>query len=179
MEAEPSPARPREPRGAARAAPRSFPDPPQRILLVSIASPIYPDVIQTAINLASPEHAKITVLGLARVFGTAFGLPNPMLQPTRREWDAQRGHVDEAAKILRRKGFDVRVALARARNAPKMIARWGTAKNFHAIVVADPDRPRWRRTIEGDLAHDIERRCGIPVHAVPVPAPSHRRSWAG
>src|SRR6266571_4592059 len=68
----------------------------------------------------------------------------------------------------------VRVAISKSRNAPKMIARWAKAKNFHAIVVPDPERPRWRRTIEGDLAREIERRSGIPVHAVSVPSTSRR-----
>ena len=35
------------------------------------------------------------------------------------------------------------------------------------------------RWIEGDLRHEIERRCAVPVHAVPVPAPSHRSTRAG
>ncbi len=167
-------------RGAVRAAPRTVPDPPRRILLVSNGTPIGPDVLRAAIELGTPEHAKFTVLGIARVYGTAFGLPNPGLQPTRREWEELRTYVNDAADVLRRKGFEVRVATARARNAPKIIGRWVTSKSFHAVVVPDPDRPRWRRTIEGDLAAEIRRRAGVPVHAVPVPAPppSHRSAGA-
>ncbi len=173
------PSRQRKLRGAAKAAPRSVPDPPRRILLVSNATPIDAGVLRTVVELGSPERAKITVLGIARVYGTAFGLPNPGLRPTSGEWDAQRAYVEDAAKALRKEGFDVRTALARARNAPKVINRWVVARNFHAVVIPDPDRPRWRRTIEGDLKHEIERRCGIPVHAVPVPATSHRRTGTG
>jgi K+-sensing histidine kinase KdpD len=85
------------------------------------------------------------------------------------EWEAQRTVVNDGANLLRSRGFEVRVAAAKSRNAPKMIARWGRAKNFHAIVLADPDRSTWRRRIEGDLTREIVRRCGIPVHAIPVP----------
>lgn len=172
MAAEPA-ERPRKRKGgwAATAAPRPLPDPPRRVLLASTGTPFTPSVIGHAVGLATPERAKITVLSIARVWGTSLGLPHPGLQPTAAEWEEQRRIVNDAARILRRKGFEVRVQVARSRNAPKMIARWGKAKHFHAIVVADPERPRWRKAIEGDLAREIERRSGIPVHLVPT-APS-------
>jgi len=162
-------------RGAAAAAPRRVPDPPRRVLLATVGKPLDREVIARAIALATPEHAKITVLGIARVYGTSLGLPHPGLQPNRFEWEELRRSVEEAADALRGRGFEVRVALSRSRNAAKMIARWAVAKNFHAIVVPDPVRPGWRRAIEGNLAHEIGRRCGVPVHVVPV-APSGGRA---
>ena len=127
-----------------------------------------------AIELATPEHAKVTVLSIAKVYGTSLGIPHPGLQPTKAEWQAQRDIAEEAAETLRRKGFEVRVQVSRSRNAYKMIARWAKAKNFHAIVVADPERPKWRRLLEGDVRKEINRRCDVPIYAVPVPATSHR-----
>jgi K+-sensing histidine kinase KdpD len=129
-------------------------------------------VIRRTVALATPEHAKITVLGIARIFGTALGLPHPGLRPTKLEWDDQRTVVQDAAEELRRRGFDVLLASAMARNAPKLISRWVRAKNFHAVVIPDPERPAWRRRIEGELDREIGRRAHVPVHAVPVPAPS-------
>ena len=164
-------------RGAARATPREIVDPPRRILLVSIGGAACPKaVIRRVVELAKPEHAKITVLGIARVYGTSLGLPHPGLKPTMGEWEEQRNVVNDAADLLRSRGFEVRVAAAKSRNAPKMIAKWGKARNFHAIVLADPERSKWRRRIEGDLTHEIERRCGVPVHAVPTPPLDHRRA---
>jgi nucleotide-binding universal stress UspA family protein len=154
------------------------PDPPRRVLVASPASPLPPEVLAKAVELASPEHARITVLGIARIFGTSLGLPHPGLQPTAGEWEEERAIVNEAADELRRRGFEVRVAFSRSRNAPKMIARWARAKNFHAIVVPDPERPRWRRAIEGDLTREIARRCNARVHAVPLPPVSHGRPRA-
>ena len=176
-----SAARPRKApvREAARAAPRPPPDPPRRVLLASTGTPFATEAVTRTIELATPEHATITVLSIAKIFGTSLGIPHPGLQPTPKEWQAQRDIVEAAATVLRREGFEVRVQVARSRNAPKMIARWANAKNFHAIVVADPERPAWRRFVEGDLKHEIERRCAIPVHAVAVPAPSHRSARAG
>ena len=164
-------------RGAAKAAPRTFSDPPKRILLVSLAGAPFPaEVIRRTVKLAKPEHAKITVLGIARVYGTSLGLPHPGLKPTMGEWEEQRNVVNDAADLLRSKGFEVRVAAAKSRNAPKMIAKWGKARNFHAIVLADPERSKLRRRIEGDLTHEIERRCGVRVYAVPTPPLDHRRA---
>ena len=159
---------PRKLRGAAPAAPR-FPDPPRRVLLASTGVPFTREVIARTVELAAPEHAKITVLSIARVYGTSLGFPHPGLKPNRIELEQQKKIVHDAAKILRRKGFEVRVGLSKARNAPKMIAKWASARRFHAIVVPDPERPSWRRVVEGDLANEIQRRCEIPVHAVPVP----------
>jgi hypothetical protein len=153
--------------GGRESGPRRIPDPakgPGRLP----AAPLPAEVLARVVELATPEHAKITVLGVARVYGTSLGLPHPGLRPTHLEWDDLRGYVDTAAEILRAEGFEVRVALSRSRNAPKMIAAWVRAKNFHAVVVPDPPRARWRQVIEGDLAHEIERRCGVPVHAVEV-----------
>lgn len=162
-------------RGAARAAPRLVPDPPRRILLVSVAaSAITPEVIRQTVALATPEHAKITVLGIARVFGTALGLPHPGLKPTPLEWEEQRKITQDAADELRLRGFDVLLAMARARNAPKLIGRWVRAKRFHAVVIPDPERPGWRRWIEGELTKEVGRYAKVPVHAVPTPGVSHR-----
>jgi K+-sensing histidine kinase KdpD len=160
--------------GAAKAAPRILPDPPRRILLASTGAPFEKQVLARTIELATPEHAKITILSIARVFGTSLGIPHPGLQPTAGEWQVQRDLVDDAAEVLRRKGFEVRMQVARSRNAPKMIARWATARHVHAIVVADPQIAAWRKFLEGDVKRAIFRRCQIPVHAVTVPADSHR-----
>jgi nucleotide-binding universal stress UspA family protein len=153
-------------RGAAKAAPRVIPNPPTRVLLASTGVPFSHDAIERAMAVASWGHAKITVLSIARVHGTSFGFPNPGLQPNRLEIAEQHKIIEDAAAILRRKGFEVRVAMSKSRNAPKMIARWGNAKNFHAIVVCDPARPAWRRKLEGDVAREIGRRCPVPVYTV-------------
>ena len=171
MGVDPSPSRSRwQFRGAKKPAPRTYPDPPRRILLVSPSVPLTSGTLERAVDLARPEHAKITVLGIAKVFGTSLGLPHPGLQPTRTEWEQQRKIVEDAADELRRQGFDVRIAQSRARNIPKMIARWGRAKSFHAIVVPEAERPPWRRMLEGDIATQIGRRSDIPVHVVSIPS---------
>ena len=157
--------------GAGKPAPRTYPDPPRRVLLVSPSLPLPREAIEKTVALATPEHARITVLGIAKIYGTSLGLPHPGLQPTHTEWDLNREIVNDAADQLRSRGFEVRVGFSRSRNIPKMIAKWGIAKNFHAIVVPDPPRPNWRRAVEGDLVREIGRRCAIPVHTVVVASP--------
>ena len=130
-----------------------------------------PELVERTIELARPEHAKITVLGIAKIYGTSLGLPHPGLQPNRIEWQIVRDGVEGAADELRSYGFEVRVGLTRARNVAKMVAKWVLARNFHAVVVSAPEKPRWRAFMEGDLAREITRRCGVPVHAVPVAEP--------
>ena len=167
-----TPRPPRIGRGAAKVAPRRIPDPPGRVLLVTVARAPEPELVERTLELAGPEHAKITVLGVAKIYGTSLGLPHPGLQPNRVEWQILRDGVEGAADELRAHGFEVRVGLTRARNAPKMVAKWVRARNFHAVVVSAPEKPRWRALVEGDLAREITRRCGVPVHAVPVTSPS-------
>ncbi|MEP6973730.1 MAG: universal stress protein, partial [Actinomycetota bacterium] len=145
---------------------RTVPNPPQRVLLASTGVPFSHDAIRRTIALATPGHAKITILSIARIHGTSFGFPNPGLQPNRLEIKEQHDIIEDAAAILRDRGFEVRVAMSKSRNAAKMIARWGNAKNFHAIVVCDAPKAAWRRKIEGDLTREIGRRCSVPVYAV-------------
>ena len=138
---------------------------------MTVAHAPEPELVQRTLELAGPEHAKITVLGVAKIYGTSLGLPHPGLQPNRIEWQIVRDGVEEAADELRAHGFEVRVGLTRARNIPKMVAKWVQARNFHAVVVSAPDKPRWRALVEGDLAREITRRSGVPVQAVPVASP--------
>lgn len=166
-----------ERRGTDReAAQASKPQAARRILLASTGSPFDEKVIGRALELAAPEGAKVTVLSVARVWGTSLGLPHPGLQPTPLEWEAQREIVTRASKIIRRRGLPVTVKLIRARNAPKQIARWAEHLRSQAIVMADPELPGWRRIVEGTAWRDVARRTRIPVHAVPT-APDVRPSW--
>jgi nucleotide-binding universal stress UspA family protein len=152
-------------------APPRTPDPPKRVLLATDGAPFTDEVLNRVLELAAPEHAKITVVCVAKVFGTSLGLPHPGLQPNRVELEMYRTMTNDAADALRAHGFEVRVAMSKSRNANKMIARWATAKNFHAVVVPDPVRPNWRRRLEGDPTTEIHRRSGVPVYAVPVTSP--------
>ena len=166
----------REAGGAGAGRVRPLPDPPRRVLLALDGTPVPDAVLDKTVELATPEHASITVVSVAKIYGTSLGLPHPGLQPNRYEVAQHRAVAEAAAEALRAHGFTVRVEISKSRNHAKMVARWATAKRFHAVVVADPERPAWRRMLEGDIANEIERRCHVPVHAVPVPSSERPRT---
>jgi hypothetical protein len=160
---------PRRRRGGTKVPSRHIPDPPSRILVATPALALGDEVFARVRELAAPD-ATVLVLAVAKVFGTSLGIPHPGLQPTKREWEDLRAIADGAAARFRAEGFETKVALSRSRNAPKMIARWAEARRIHAIIVPDPERPRVRRMIEGDVAKEIGRKTVAPVHAVSVPS---------
>ena len=90
-------------RGLSAAAPVAEPTPGQarfrRILLASEGRPIPPAAVARVVELAEPG-ANVHVFTIARIHGTAFGMPSPGLFPTKKEWAAQRDIVrqdDQAA----------------------------------------------------------------------------------
>ena len=58
------------------------------------------------LELARRSNASVYVPSIARVHGVAFGLPNPGLLPTKREWDEQREMVGKVVKRIKRKGIE-------------------------------------------------------------------------
>ncbi len=137
----------------------------KRILLASEGRPFSEAVIARTLELARRSGASVHVLSIARVHGVSFGLPNPGLLPTKREWDEQRANVRTAVKRLRRKGIDADGHVLGTRNATKRIVGKAASEGCDAIVMtADPDRSRWL----GDMIwtqepQRVRRKAGLPV----------------
>jgi nucleotide-binding universal stress UspA family protein len=157
---------------AARAATRVSEAPAQgpfeRILLASEGRAI-PDVaIARVAELASRSGASVHVFSVARVHGVSFGLPNPGLLPTKREWAEQREIVAKAVKRLKRKGLETSGHVLGTRKATKAICSEATRQGCEAIVMAaDPDKNR----IVGDMLwtqepQRVRRRARVPVFLV-------------
>jgi nucleotide-binding universal stress UspA family protein len=110
----------------------------------------------------------VHVLSIARVHGVSFGLPNPGLLPTRREWQEQRDIVAKAVRRLRRRGLEARGHVVGTRKATKRIMQEAEQESCEAIVMAaDPDRNR----IIADLMwtqepQRVARRAKLPVFLV-------------
>ncbi len=150
---------------------RRNPEPPaeagrfERILLASEGRPFTDAVIQRTIELARPAGASVRVFSIARVHGVAFGLPNPGLLPTKREWEEQRKIVDRAVKRLERKGIDADGHVVGTRKSTKRILQEADLAGCDAIVMAaDPDRNR----VVGDMLwtqepQRVRRRAKLPV----------------
>ncbi|MDQ6816770.1 MAG: hypothetical protein M3018_05100, partial [Actinomycetota bacterium] len=93
-------------RTAAEASGQEAAGPFRRILLASEGRPINDAAIARTLELTTRSGAVVHVFSIARVHGVAFGLPNPGLLPTQREWDEQREIVAKAVKRLERKGIN-------------------------------------------------------------------------
>src|ERR1700691_1312297 len=72
------------------------------VLIASNGCKIPGAAIRQALQLSSGEP--VAVVTIARIYGSALGLPNPGLLPTRKEMDEQKGFVQDAVAALERAG---------------------------------------------------------------------------
>jgi nucleotide-binding universal stress UspA family protein len=151
-----------------RRPPSTEPANVQRILLASEGRPFTDAAIARVVELARPSGASVRVFSIARVHGVAFGLPNPGLLPTKREWEEQRDIVNRAVKRLERKGIEADGHVVGTRKSTKRILQEAEFANCDAIVMAaDPDRNR----VVGDMLWSqepqrVRRRSKLPVFLV-------------
>ena len=137
----------------------------RRILLASEGRPIPPAAIDRAIQLAGGRGASVHVFTIARVHGTAFGMPSPGLMPTKQEWAQQREIVATTIKRLERKGIKANGHVLGTRDATKKILAEAENEGCEVIVMAaDPDRNR----VIGNLMWEQEpqrvaRKAKLPV----------------
>jgi nucleotide-binding universal stress UspA family protein len=140
----------------------------RRILLASEGRPIPPEAVARAVELAEPTGASVHVFTIARVHGTAFGMPSPGLLPTKKEWAAQRDIVAKTIKRLERKGLKADGHVLGTRNAYKKILEEAKKEDCEAIVMAaDSDRNR----VTGNMMWSqepqrVRRKAKLPVYLV-------------
>lgn len=121
-----------------------------------------------AAALASPLSASVDVLVVARVWGSAWGFPNPWLMPSRRELDACRAQVAAAIEALSGHGIAASGRVVGTRDAARRIVRETLAGRHDAVVMgADPPG----RAFFADLfwhhePYRVQRRATVPVHLV-------------
>jgi nucleotide-binding universal stress UspA family protein len=136
-----------------------------RILLASEGRPFSDEAIAEVLAIAAPR-AYVRVFSVARVHGVAFGMPNPGLLPTKREWADQRDAVASAIKRLKRGRLTADGHVVGTRNATKMILKEATAHRCEAVVMgADPDRNRMIANAMWDQEPQrVRRRCKLAVY---------------
>jgi nucleotide-binding universal stress UspA family protein len=139
----------------------------ERILLASEGREIPGSAIDLIAEIAAPG-ASVHVFTVARVHGTAFGLPSPGLLPTKKEWAAQREIVEHAIRRLNRKRIKANGHVLGTRNATKKILAEATQENCEAIVMAaDPDRNRFTGNMMwSQEPQRVRRRSKVPVYLV-------------
>lgn len=138
------------------------------MVLASEGKPFSRPAIDQAARLA--DGSPVAVVSVARMYGSAYGLPNPGLMPTRSELAAQQDQVNRALRILGRRGLECYGQVAIARRATKAIAKAAAARGADHIVIDVRAGPRWRQVVEGDLVKELQRKCGrgIEIHPVRV-----------
>ena len=140
----------------------------ERILLASEGRPIPDAAIDRVLELAQRDGASVRVFSIARVHGVSFGMSNPGLLPTKKEWDEQRQIVNRAVTRLERKGIDADGHVVGTRKTTKRILQEATVAGCDAIVMAaDPERSR----VVGDFLWSqepqrVRRKARIPVFLV-------------
>ena len=148
------------------------PDPrtlrPGLVLLASEGRAITPAAIQMASDLAKPGGAPVKVLAIARIWGSAFGLPHPGLRPTKSEWQTQRDIVEAAISTLDRLGTKARGEVLGSRNAAGAILKHAAAIGSGVIVMAADAEPHWTRRglLWSHLPHIVARKSKLPVYLV-------------
>lgn len=128
------------------------------MLLASTGVAFTAEEIRRCADLAGREP--VTVLSVARLHGSALGLPNPGLMPSRREREEQRDIVAAAIRALQRHDRPVDGEVVITRNPAKTIARAARRLQVEHVVLAVPEQSRLRRLVEGDPAAGVRRRLG-------------------
>jgi nucleotide-binding universal stress UspA family protein len=126
----------------------SPPDPrifaPASILLASEGSRIPAEALRFAADLSRESKAPVLVFVIARIWGSAFGLPHPSLMPTKREWQTQRELAAEAVDELSRRGAAATGKVVSSRNAAKRIVAEAKRRGPRAAIVMAAPPPRHR-----------------------------------
>jgi nucleotide-binding universal stress UspA family protein len=140
----------------------------ERILLASEGRPFSDAAIERVIELAKPNNATVHVFTIARIHGVAFGLQNPGLLPTKKEWKDQHEIVAKAIKRLKRKGIAAEGHVVGTRKTTRRILDEAAKEGCDAIVMpADADRNRFL----GDFMwtqepQRVRRKARLPVFLV-------------
>jgi hypothetical protein len=126
------------------------------VLLASPGSPFSRASVRRARELAAGEP--VAVLSILKIYGSAFGLPNPGLMPTRREREEQLDIMRKAIAELERQGCPVDGQIAATRSAGRMIAKVARSRQVRYVVMDASRAAGVRRIIEGELTNIVQRR---------------------
>ncbi|MGO8889680.1 MAG: hypothetical protein ACLQB1_08225 [Streptosporangiaceae bacterium] len=132
------------------------PGEPAAVLLASSGAPFSRAATRRARELAA--GGPVAVISILKVYGSAFGLPNPGLMPTRREREEQVGIVDRAIRDLERQGCAADGQVTATRSAGRAIAKAARARQVSYVVMDALPATGIRKVIEGEVAAIVRRR---------------------
>jgi hypothetical protein len=131
------------------------PTAPAGVLLASSGAPFSGAAIRRACQLADGEP--VAVLSILKVYGSAWGLPNPGLLPNRREREEQYAIVQRAIAAVERRGGTADGQITATRSAGRTIARAARRRNVRYVVMDESDTSGVRRVIEGTVTATVRR----------------------
>lgn len=136
------------------------------ILLASEGRPFTPPALDLAAALAKQSGASVHILSLARVWGTAFGMPHPGLMPNKRELQVQHDQVAAAVAALRKQGIAATGQVLGTRVAAKRIVIEAKRRGSDAIVMAAPPPRHWLIAdfIWAQEPYRVRRLAKLPVY---------------
>jgi nucleotide-binding universal stress UspA family protein len=154
---------------------RDAPEPPppgafsgKLILLASEGRPIPRSEVEFAGRMASRARAEVYVLSIARIWGTAFGLPNPGLLPNKREMQERHESVASAISLLKSRHITTSGQVTGTRNAAKRILAEARRRRADAIVMAADQPLHWFLSgmVWSQEPYRVRRLATIPVYLV-------------
>jgi hypothetical protein len=131
------------------------PTAPAGVLLASSGAPFSSAAIRRACQLAAGEP--VAVLSILKVYGSAWGLPNPGLLPTRREREEQYAIVQRAIAAVERRGGTADGQITATRSAGRTIAKAARRRNVRYVVMDEGETSGVRRVIEGTVTATVRR----------------------
>jgi len=140
------------------------PTQPAGVLIAApMGDPMPASAVKRAIELSG--GTAVAVVTIARIYGSAYGLMNPGLLPTRKEMDTQKAQVNKAISLIEWRGAVAWGQIVATRKPAKTIAAVAAARGArHVIVVRVEHTKRWREIVEGDIVKDISRKLQADVH---------------
>src|SRR5579863_331405 len=117
------------------------------VLIASNGEKIPGAAIRQAMRLAAGEP--VAVMTIARMYGSALGLPNPGLMPSRKEMAEQREIVARAVSAIEKAGSEGWGQIAVSRRPSKTIAQAAVARGVQHVLVIRPEKVGWRLFVEG------------------------------
>jgi hypothetical protein len=119
------------------------------------------------------DGGHVAVVTIAKIYGSAYGLPNPGLLPTKRELADRREWVSGAVTTLEKSGAVADGQIATTRKATKKLAAVARLRRPRVVVIDETPETGLRRFIEGDVGSELRKKLrddGIDVEVVPVAA---------
>lgn len=141
--------------------------PAQHLLIASEGRPISDEVIGLTVDMLQ-AGGQVTVLTVARLWGTSFGLPSPGLRPSKREMDEQKENMFSALERLEKAGIEANGHIVTTRNPCKSIRKQVAQRDCDAIIMgADPRRPWFiRNMMWSQEPYRVQSSMPVSVHLV-------------